>query len=75
MIDHCLDLLRSAAMCHADTTLTTFNWAQDSKPTLDVKPVPHRCVDWDALLASVKGRVVEKDEMQAMQNPNTKKDI
>ncbi|TVY58744.1 Oxidase ustYa [Lachnellula cervina] len=68
--DHCLDILRSAAMCHADTTLTTFGWADQPKPMLNTRPIDHRCVDWDALMESVEYRVVSRDEMASLLNPN-----
>ncbi|PVH90641.1 hypothetical protein DM02DRAFT_506826, partial [Periconia macrospinosa] len=46
---HCLDVIRSAVMCHADSTLVTFRWANASKPMLDPNRPGHRCVDWDVL--------------------------
>ena len=69
--DHCLDVLRSAAMCHADTTLTTFGWADLPKPMLNTRPIEHRCVDWEALMRSVDSRLVSHSEMDLMVNPNT----
>ena len=69
--DHCLDVLRSAAMCHADTTLTTFGWADQAQPMLNTRPIEHRCVDWDALMESVSNRVVARDEIAALVNPKT----
>lgn len=68
-IDHCLDVLRSAAMCHADTTLTTFGWADQAQPMLNTRPIEHRCVDWEALIGSISSRVVERDEIAALRNP------
>lgn len=67
--DHCLDVLRSAAMCHADTTLTTFGWSDQAQPMLNTRPIQHRCMDWDALIASVEHRVVSHDEISALENP------
>ncbi|KAH7069969.1 hypothetical protein BKA63DRAFT_92591 [Paraphoma chrysanthemicola] len=68
--DHCLDILRSAAMCHGDTTLTTFGWANKSKPMLNTRPIDHRCVDWSELMKSVEERVVGREEIGALRNPN-----
>ncbi|CAI6332296.1 unnamed protein product [Periconia digitata] len=68
--DHCLDLLRSAAMCHGDTTLTTFGWAEQTKPMLNTRPIDHECVDWEKLTESVKDRVVDRKEMASLVNPN-----
>jgi hypothetical protein len=67
--DHCLDLLRSAAMCHGDTTLTTFGWFTKAKPMLNTRLIPHICVDWDALMESLKDRIVDRSEVQALVNP------
>ncbi|KAK7182248.1 hypothetical protein PSPO01_11721 [Paraphaeosphaeria sporulosa] len=68
--DHCLDILRSAALCHGDTTLTTFGWTNKSKPQLNTRPINHKCVDWKQLVVSVEDRVVQREEMEAMVNPN-----
>ena len=56
-------------MCHGDTTLTTFRWDDEEKPMLNTKLVPHKCVDWKALMASVGDRVVSKEEIEKMKNP------
>ena len=69
-IDHCLDVLRSAALCHGDTTLTTFGWAEQEQPMLNTKLIPHKCIDWNALTISVKSRVVSRAEVAALVNPN-----
>lgn len=70
VLEHCLDILRSAALCHGDTTLTTFGWADKSKPLLNTRPIDHRCVNWDRLISSVEDRVVRREELQVMTNPN-----
>ncbi|PVI08123.1 hypothetical protein DM02DRAFT_621665 [Periconia macrospinosa] len=67
--DHCMDILRSAAICHADTTLTTFGWANKTKPMLNTRPIDHKCIDWEALMDSVESRIVPPDEMTALRNP------
>lgn len=69
LLDHCFDVLRSAAMCQGDTTLTTFGWERLSKPQPHVKATAHRCVDWDALMDSLANRVVGEEEMAALVNP------
>ncbi|KAI1283598.1 hypothetical protein F5Y07DRAFT_394502 [Xylaria sp. FL0933] len=69
-LDHCLDLLRSATMCHADTTLTTFRWVDNPKPMLNTRRVDHKCIDWEGLMGSIEHRVVDSDEMSRMVNPN-----
>lgn len=68
--DHCIDWLRSAAMCHADTSaLATFKWDKTDKPMLDTRRVPHRCVDWEEMLSSHKNRMVSHAEVASMVNP------
>jgi hypothetical protein len=67
--DHCLDILRSAAMCHGDTTLTTFGWANKTKPMLNTRPIDHKCVNWEVLDSSVKDRQVGREEMARLKNP------
>ena len=57
-------------MCHGDTTLTTFRWEHKGKPMLNTTLVPHKCVDWEILMDSVKERVVGKQEVEEMKNPN-----
>ena len=56
-------------MCHADTTLTTFGWAEQAQPMLNTRPIKHRCVDWDALMESVKDRTIDREEIAALKNP------
>lgn len=73
--DHCFDVLRSAAMCQGDTTLTTFGWERLSKPQPHVKAVEHRCVDWDALMGSLSHRVVSEEEMATLVNPRLGTDV
>lgn len=67
--DHCFDVLRSAAICQGDTTLTTFGWEKLSKPQPHVKATEHWCVDWNALMESLADRVVGEEEMAALINP------
>ncbi|KAI0428525.1 hypothetical protein F5Y09DRAFT_312895 [Xylaria sp. FL1042] len=68
-LDHCLDLLRSATMCHADTTLTTFRWTDNPKPMLNTRRVDHKCIDWERLMRSIEHRVVASDELSRLVNP------
>lgn len=56
-------------MCHGDTALTTFRWAEQEQPMLNTRLIPHKCVNWEELMASVKHRVVDRDEVAAMVNP------
>ncbi|KAI1080620.1 hypothetical protein F5B20DRAFT_539951 [Whalleya microplaca] len=60
--DHCLELLRQAAMCHGDITISTVRWFQDeheptARPTLKNGAL-HRCIRWDRLSHWAKARSV-----------------
>lgn len=69
-IDHCLDRIRAVLMCHPDiSSLVTFYWENNSKPTVNSTKTLHECVDWDALMVSMKGRWVGPDEMSVLENP------
>jgi hypothetical protein len=57
-------------MCHGDTTLTTFGWANLDRPQPHTKATQYRCVDWDVLMESMASRVVNAKEMAALVNPN-----
>ncbi|KAH6675789.1 hypothetical protein B0J14DRAFT_699174 [Halenospora varia] len=67
--DHCLEMLRASAMCHADRSLTTFKWTRHQKPMLDTKRPQHICVNWDFLMSSVNDRLVSDDELARIRNP------
>lgn len=69
--DHCVDLLREALMCHGDTeSLTTFIWSEKwTKPLLSPQRSYHRCMNWDILVESLKGRIVDEEEMDGLKNP------
>lgn len=63
-------MLRQAALCHADLSLTTFKWtATTPKPMFDARPSSHFCVDWEALIKTIKHRVVSTDEIKRLVNP------
>ncbi|MCJ1391626.1 hypothetical protein MMC18_004491 [Xylographa bjoerkii] len=69
-IDHCIEYLRQAAMCHGDTSLTVFEWdANKSKPMLSPARSPHMCIDWEELRAAVKDRVISHEEFAQLKNP------
>ncbi|KAI0448079.1 hypothetical protein F4803DRAFT_558339 [Xylaria telfairii] len=69
--DHCLDLIRQALMCRADTSLMTFRWAAGSRePMLKLESPEHVCVDWEDLMQKVESRRVSDTEMAVLINPN-----
>lgn len=68
--DHCFEMLRQSALCHADTSLTTFKWhPRKMRPMFNASESIHTCVDWDVLMESAVGRVVEEDEILRLKNP------
>lgn len=69
--DHCIELLRQAAVCHADTSMQTFRWIEGTEtPQFDAtSPAVHMCVDWKALQASLESRVVPHAEMERLARP------
>ncbi|KAF2233440.1 hypothetical protein EV356DRAFT_533666 [Viridothelium virens] len=69
-LEHCFEMLRQSSVCHADTSLTTFKWhPQKTRPMFNASESVHKCVNWDVLMASAAGRVVEEDEILQLQNP------
>ncbi|KAI1108878.1 hypothetical protein F5Y14DRAFT_458896 [Nemania sp. NC0429] len=50
-VDHCIDDIRQALMCHADTSIVTFDWRGPNwrRPWPNFN-IDHTCVDWDALV-------------------------
>jgi hypothetical protein len=50
-IEHCLEWLRVAVLCRADTTLTTFQWGGHNMSSLETEyPIPRQCADSDRIL-------------------------
>ena len=68
--DHCFEMLRQSAVCHADASLTTFKWHPNkTRPMFNASESVHTCVDWDSLMKSTASRVVEEDEIRRLDNP------
>lgn len=49
VLDHCVDAIRQALMCHADTSIVTFGWRPHWRRPWPNFSVDRTCVDWDAL--------------------------
>ena len=47
--DHCVDDIRQALMCHADTSAVTFDWKPQYRRPWPNFSVDHTCVNWEAL--------------------------
>ncbi|POR31939.1 Uncharacterized protein TPAR_07846 [Tolypocladium paradoxum] len=58
VIDHCLDFLRQASMCHADVGIITFQWSADSLVPV-ANSTTHQCANWKKLDAWTKRRTVD----------------
>ena len=56
-------------MCHGDTTLMTFGWAEQARPMLNTRPISHVCVDWEEMMDSVRSRIVSREEVAGLVNP------
>ena len=68
--DHCFEMLRQSAVCHADASLTTFKWhTAKTRPMFNASESVHSCVDWDTLMTSVADRVVGEEEILRLDNP------
>ncbi|KAL5117426.1 hypothetical protein ACEQ8H_004742 [Pleosporales sp. CAS-2024a] len=73
--DHCLDLIRQALMCRADTSLMTFEWAAARRePMLKLQSPEHVCVDWDDLMNKAQARRVSDTDMASLVNPGLRSD-
>ena len=72
-VHHCLELLREAIMCRADTSLTSFRWMPSDPPHLTAEAVGwHRCVNWESLMVWVRERHVKVFEEGVVErHPNT----
>ena len=48
-IDHCIDSLRQAIMCHSDTSTLHFEWTQHRHENLVVAKTTHTCRNFDKI--------------------------
>ncbi len=70
-VDHCLEALRNAAICRADTqALAVFKWDPSMpRPMLNTHRTQHRCVNWEAMMTSHEDRYVSQEEVASLKNP------
>jgi len=69
-VDHCIEYIRQGAMCHADTSLTAFRWANGKdKPVLRTKRSLHMCQDWNTVESFAEQRSVSAAEMSRLVKP------
>ncbi len=68
-LDHCIDILRHAILCHSDTSLFTLQWsAAEPMPRADFSH-EHTCVDWQTLFAWADERKIDEEAMKSLQHP------
>lgn len=68
-VDHCIDSIRQNLMCHADLSVMTFHWVEDSE---DPKPnfkYEHECVNWKALEGWASKRAFDIDDPTMLVRP------
>ncbi|RDL40101.1 Uncharacterized protein BP5553_00080 [Venustampulla echinocandica] len=69
-LEHCIEWVRTAAICRGDTTLTLFEWVDGE---LETKyPIPHMCVNGEELLGWSRERIVDIDQEGALEGPDGK---
>ncbi|ESZ94410.1 hypothetical protein SBOR_5203 [Sclerotinia borealis F-4128] len=68
-VDHCIDDIRQALMCHADTSITTFEWEEGIR-----RPMPdfagwHTCNNWQVLDDWATSRAFSMFDQKSLINP------
>ncbi|KAB8298645.1 hypothetical protein EYC80_000824 [Monilinia laxa] len=68
-VDHCIDDIRQALMCHADTSITTFKWQEGIR-----RPMPdfagwHTCNNWQVLDDWATSRAFSMFDQKSLINP------
>jgi hypothetical protein len=48
-VDHCIDALRMALMCHGDVSMQTYTWIDDYRQPWPNFSVDHQCRSWDSI--------------------------
>lgn len=66
-LNHCLDWLKTAALCRSDTTITTLTW---NGSILDTEyPVAYQCVDPDSLFAWTNEHAIDITDSSVLVQP------
>lgn len=69
LAEHCIDILRQATICRADTSMITYWWTDVSRvPETDFFGY-HQCVNWDLLMTWFKERYVNVYETGILNHP------
>ncbi|KIW69492.1 hypothetical protein PV04_05365 [Phialophora macrospora] len=62
-LDHCLDVLRQATMCRADTNILTWDWVPGMTLPVANGTVEHTCRDFDAIYSWASARNVKFEDV------------
>ncbi|KAG5914369.1 hypothetical protein E4U42_000526 [Claviceps africana] len=57
--EHCIDILRSAAMCRADTAIFTYHWNDATRLPNPTWAQKHQCLDWELLEGWLEERRID----------------
>ncbi|KAJ4163954.1 hypothetical protein LMH87_005651 [Akanthomyces muscarius] len=57
--EHCIDILRSAAMCRADTAIFTYHWNDATRLPNPTWMQMHQCRDWESLEEWLESRRID----------------
>lgn len=71
---HCVELLRQASVCRADTSITTFRWLESEVEKGVVKASPkmgmqHECMNWDTLQEWIEPRRLDLYDPSVLGEP------
>ncbi len=56
--EHCLNQLRTTAMCHGDVGMVTYRWGNDSRKP-KAAATAHQCIDFEALRRWTDERTID----------------
>ncbi|KAG5985961.1 hypothetical protein E4U43_005777 [Claviceps pusilla] len=57
--EHCIDILRSASMCRADTAIFTYHWNDATRLPNPTWMQKHQCLDWELLEEWLESRRID----------------
>lgn len=57
--EHCIDILRSASMCRADTAIFTYHWNDATRLPNPTWMQKHQCLDWESLEEWLESRRID----------------
>ncbi|KUJ19760.1 uncharacterized protein LY89DRAFT_772311, partial [Mollisia scopiformis] len=66
--EHCLNQLRSTAMCHGDVGMVTYSWGNDSRKP-KAAATAHQCIDFERLAEWTQERTIDMFEPGYLVHP------